>query len=115
MARSSGSTATLVLEQNDTLLRDAARGGKAALHIDHALLGWEVEEPGLKHGTQNAVHVVIQLRHGDLARLDRLLELFAVEVVHRLLIVEAGCRGFDRAVGSAPVGDHKAFEVPSLS
>ncbi len=104
--------AILVLEQNDALLRDAARGGKAALHIDHALLGWEVEEPGEKHGAQDAVHVVIQLRHGDFARLDRLLELFAVEVVHRLLIIEAGCRGFDRAVRSTPVRDHEALEAP---
>ncbi len=107
-----GQHTTLVLEQNDALLRDAPRGGKAALYIHHALLRWEVEEAGLKHGTQDAVHVVIQLRHGDGARFHRLLELFAVEVVHRLLVVEAGCRGFDRAVGSAPVRDHEALEAP---
>ncbi len=61
-----------------------------------------------------AAGVIIHLRHGHLAPEDRLLEFFAVEVIHRLLMVEPRGRCLDRAVGSAPVGNHEAFEQPIL-
>ena len=106
--------ALLVLQQNRALLRKGSGNFESAFHIDHALLRGVVHNAAEEFGTQDAAHMLIELSHRDFARLHCRFKLGAEEVVERLFIVESGVRGFHRAVGSSPVGEHEARDTSSF-
>ena len=56
--------------------------------------------------------MIVYFRERHAPGIDRFSQLGAEEVRHGLLLIEPSRRGFLCRVGSAPVGDHEAFEAP---
>ena len=80
----------LVLEQNDALLLDLPRNRKPGEWIDHTALAGMIDHAGGEHGAQDAVYMLVQFSHRNLACLNRGLVGLAEENRARLFIIESG-------------------------
>src|SRR5271165_504019 len=104
----------IVLEQHGALFGYSLGDLQAAFNIDNTLLRWIVNNAAGEHGADNTPHMVVDLGHGNLAGLHRLLERFAVENLSRLFMVEARRGSFGRAVRRLPVGYDETLESQVL-
>ena len=102
----------VIFQQDDALLGKLLSNLEPTLDVDHAFLRGIVDHACGEHGSKNTPDVVVQFRHGELARLDLPLQRVAVENPAWLLLIEAGSRSLGRAVGRAPVGEDESFELP---
>ncbi len=66
-------TGFFVPQENDALLGDAAGGFKSGFHVNYAFFRRVIDDAGGEFRAQNATHVIVDFRHGDLARLHGLL------------------------------------------
>mmetsp|Transcript_28927 Transcript_28927/g.66928 ORF Transcript_28927/g.66928 Transcript_28927/m.66928 type:complete len:415 (+) Transcript_28927:260-1504(+) len=76
--------------------------------------GRVVEQANLKHGPQDALHLVIDHRHGHGAVVHGLRQVGAKELVRRHLLVESGKRREHSRVRRTPVGHDPALEAEAL-
>ena len=104
----------LVLQQNDALFSDVLGGRHSALDIRHLPDDRMIKQTAGKNRAQNALDVIVQLLLGDFSCLDRLLQSVTIEVLARLLLIEAGVRRLGSGVGSAPVRNYESFEVEAF-
>ena len=104
--------AAVVLQQDNSTFFDLARGLESRERIDNEAVARIIDDSGGKHGTQDAVHVLVELGLRNCSRFNGGLELVAEEVPAGLFIVQSGCGSFFSGVRSAPVREHKAGELP---
>ena len=107
----SGRSVIGVFQQDDALVSDVFGVVAAAEGIGNLGDGRIVDDAVGEHAAQDAMDCIVEAGHGHLVDFDRGLERIAKILGARLLLIEAGERGFDGGVRAAPVGNHEALEV----
>ncbi len=103
-----------VLQQNNAALGELLCRRVALLHVRHLLHHRMIEQTRSKDGTQNAVHVVVDLILRNFAAFHGLLQRIAEEHLAWLLLVQTRMRSLHRRVRATPVRQHKTFELEVL-
>ena len=103
-----------VLQENDAFFSDVLGGRHSALDIRHLPDDRMIKQTAGKNRAQDALDVIVQLLLGDFSALDRFLQSVAIEILARLLLVQAGVRRLGGGVGSAPVRNYESFEVEAF-
>ena len=102
----------LILEKHGALFLDFLRYFEAAYHVHYTFSRWIVDHAGGEHRPQYPMNVIIQFRHRHFARFHRFLQIVSEEDPAWLLMIQAGRRGFLRAVRASPVRKYKPLKVP---
>src|ERR1700733_1844707 len=111
-SRVEGKDFPYVLEQNDALLLDMLGKFKTLLDIDHTSFYRVVHNSRCEFRTEYAAGVVINLGHRHFASLHGLSECRAIEIGHRLFLIQTCCRCFLRTMSPTPVRNDETLESP---
>src|SRR5438876_3658174 len=106
--------AALILQQNDTFLRDLLSNAVPAFDIGNLPDDRMIEQAGCEDTAKNAVHVVIEFVFGDFAARYGFSERVAKEEFVGLFHIKAGMGSFDGGVRAAPIGKNKSLESEVL-
>ena len=104
----------IVLQKNDALFFDPLRNLESFFNLHHTILRGIINDPRHKFRIQDSAGVVINFGQRNLTGLHSFLKPRPEKICHRLLLVKPGCRCLFGTMGSAPIGNHKAFKSPIL-